>query len=416
MSGIILGKWHGRILQSQESHVLLCGLTGSGKDRGVNLPTTLSWPHSMVILDVKDGGENYAVCANARRQLGPVYRFAPSMREAHGFNVLDGVRVGEPEAFRDAALIAQSLTAPLVRHEGTTDSGQFFAVWGQTVLRTLILHGCVAHPGACSLAGLAGEMTATADCLTALTQSPDAEVRQMGQRLQAMAKGAEKQFDGIWDQALKALDCYQDPLIAYHTGQSDFSPLELQYGPQPVTLYLTANAPTEMQYLYPVYRTVVETLMHHLMQQPRDVPRRPLLWLLNEFPVLGYMGFLEEAPSLARSYHMRFLLPCQDTGQLFGVFGHYTPLWANCATRVFQSPMSDETADRVVHMLGPETVETATESYGRQGRSRSQHFTGRPLLTISEVLGLPLDREIVWGRGCPHPILADKLRWDVDRF
>jgi type IV secretion system protein VirD4 len=141
--------------------------------------------------------------------------------------------------------------------------------------------------------------------------------------------------------------------------------------------------------------------------------------LLNEFPELGYMDILERAPAHARSYRIRFLIVIQDLSQLFSTYGHDTPLWGNLATKVFHGPVHDENAARMERMLGPETVEvmSRTKHHGRGARhSTSTHAVARPLMTQAEILGLPAEEEIIWAQGCPHPVLAQKVRHWVDRY
>lgn len=414
-SGVILGLFRGRVLRAGRGHVLVCGPTGSGKDVGTNFPTTLRWPGSVVILDIKDGGENYHLCAAARP--GVVYKFAPTMRQSHCLNVLDFVRLKTPEEYKDVSLIIESHCAPQQRHHLSTDSGQYFVRQAANALRSLTLHVLYTQPKK-SMAGVLEYMSNARAVVQSMSNSPVPIVRQDGVRLADMQKRAPKQFEGIWDQAMSSLDIYRDPLVAAHTETSDFSLADLESNGAPATLYLVANAPTEMQYLYPLFRTVLQLYVHYWMERQVDAAYDETLLLLNEFPTLGYMAPIESAISVARSYGLRFCISVQDLGQLFDVYGENTPLWGNCTVKVFHPPTNDKTAARMSRMLGPQTVTTVGESTGSGwGRhTRSTHNTARPLLTEAEVLGLPSDGEIIWAQGCGFPIYATKLRYYADRY
>ena len=365
----------------------------------------------MIVVDVKDGGENYQQCCVDRP--GTVYRFAPTLPGSHRLNLLAHIDAETPEAFREVAILAESFLAPRQRGVRPSDSGEYFRQQAASALRDVTLHSLhtLAQP---SFPAVLAHMAVPKPLLAAMRQSPTPCIRATGERLYDMMQHAERQFAGIWDTAVGALDLFKDPVIARCSTASDFALTALQRGEYPVTLYLGANAPTELTYLAPLFRAVLQSTLHQLMTTAGE--RRELLWLLNEFPTLGYMPVLEQALAVARSYQMRFLLVVQDLGQLWQVFGQETPLWGNCGVKLFHGPSNDLTAKRMSEMLGPETVASAGHStQGLWGnRTRSQHDAGRPLLTPAEVLGLPTDTAIVWADGCPHPILVTKC-WEEAR-
>jgi type IV secretion system protein VirD4 len=50
---------------------------------GIVIPTLLSWPHSVLIHDLK--GENWALTAGARKRMGQLcLKFAPASAESDG--------------------------------------------------------------------------------------------------------------------------------------------------------------------------------------------------------------------------------------------------------------------------------------------------------------------------------------------
>jgi type IV secretion system protein VirD4 len=256
-------------------------------------------------------------------------------------------------------------------------------------------------------------------CCKAMSKHPHPEVKNQGSRLLALMKHAERQFAGEWGTGQDALDIFSDPMIAMATARSDFRLVDLQYGKRPMTLYLGAESVTDLLHLYPLFRSVLQATYYQLTSIQTYVRRRhELLMLLNEFPQLGYMDILEQAPAHARSFGIRFLIVIQDIAQLFSTYGRDTAIWGNIATKVFHGPVHDETALRMERMLGPETVEvTSTHTNrGRVGRSRSTHPTARSLMTQAEILGMGEDQEMIWVQGCPHPVLARKIRYWHDRY
>ena len=417
--GIILGKVRGKVLRVSHGNVLLCGPPGSGKDWGTNFPTTRTWPHSAIIADVKDQGENFETCGAVRANLGPVYRFAPAMRQSHCINLLDAVRVGYPEEFQDVTFLVKSLLAPPVKHEVRTDTGGFFGPLEETILRGVLLY--VLHYAPDDKRHLSYALTLMADaaaCLAHMHGAAHQEVQRVGLRLTSMLQESPRQFTGAWDGALRGLQMFRDPLVAAHTSTSDFRLIDLQYGDVPVTLYLIAEAPTQMGFLYPIFRAVMELTLHLLETVPVRYrhKRHELLWLLNECPAFGYMPLIEEAPATARSYGMQFLVCVQNLEQLWQVFGRQTPLWGNLSTQVFHAPGNPETAQRLSQILDKKTVYATSQSIGGGRKGRTTHPHGRDLMTPAEVHGLPTSDLLIFTRACAHPIRAQKLRYDTDRY
>ena len=291
------------------------------------------------------------------------------------YNLLSGVRVGQPEEFRDVTVLVEGLLAPKKRGQLSTDSGAFFEHRGISALRAVLLYVLHTMPtGQVSLADCHQRMANPAPLLQAMLGARHPEVRQQATRLQQLMTRGERQFEGEWGTAQGVLDLFGDPLIARHTAQSDFRLMDLQYGPTPMTLYLGAEGTTDLQYLYPLYRSLLQLMYRQLSSvgQRYAAKRWPLLVLLNEFPQLGYMKVLEEVPAVSRSTNLWFVLVIQDLEQLWSTYGRDTPLWGNLGVQVFHAPNNDLTAKRLSDMLGPTTITVESISQGDR-RSRSRH-------------------------------------------
>jgi type IV secretion system protein VirD4 len=89
--GIIVGQHAGRYLVFGGSqHVIMSAPTRSGKGVGIAIPNLLSWPDSVVVLDVKQ--ENHAITSRYRNVCGgqPCYLFNPAATDyrTHRYNPL----------------------------------------------------------------------------------------------------------------------------------------------------------------------------------------------------------------------------------------------------------------------------------------------------------------------------------------
>ena len=173
-----------------------------------------------------------------------------------------------------------------------------------------------------------------------------------------------------------------------------------------MTLYLGAETPEDLGYLYPLYRLFLQST-YRVLTTTVGARRRPLTMLLNEFNELRWMDILERAPAHARSAQIWFILVVQDLEQLFTTYGYDTPLWGNLRVKIFHAPDShDGTAKRLSQMLGKQTISVVSTTNGER-RSRTHHATSRELLTIDEVMGLGPEQVVVWA-GLDHPLLLKK--------
>ena len=99
-----------RIKREDLKHVLTCAPTGAGKGIGCAIPNLLEYPGSVFCLDVK--GENFAVTARRRGDLGQVFAIDPfgvTGKESASVNPLAWFDVDSPECVSDSASLAESL-------------------------------------------------------------------------------------------------------------------------------------------------------------------------------------------------------------------------------------------------------------------------------------------------------------------
>ena len=68
----------------------------------------MDFKYSIITIDPK--GENYEITAGYRLKFNYVYKYSPVSKDTLRFNVMD--EISEDNAFRDANMIAQILTAP----------------------------------------------------------------------------------------------------------------------------------------------------------------------------------------------------------------------------------------------------------------------------------------------------------------
>jgi type IV secretion system protein VirD4 len=440
--GVIVGRCKGQImLDDSEMHMLLCGPTRGGrfgqrwggKGTGVIIPTLLclahlggwqaAWPESAIVTDPKDG-ETVDATAPGRKAAGQrVAIFCPHRSPQVRINVRDFIRLKTPHECADATTIAQSLTAPekMARESATS---LHFRELATLLLTAALLHVCYTVRQA-SLAALWRFLTQQQEdlhqCLAVMrqTQHSSQGIHQAIFSLTSAIKNitGDRELSSVWSTAIRPLVLFNDPLVAASTDTSTLDLHDLQYGPDPVTLYLVAESPRALERLHPLYRVILDVAMARLMQHPTRTWRHRLLFVGDELPAYGYIRAIEKGAADMAGYGMKLLAVTQDLAMLEEVYGERSALWGNTDVKIFQAPTNDYTAKRISeNLMGRGTMVNPVEQRqaGVLGRHAvSLQHVARALLTPDEVMELDPRKEIVRLSGM-KPILCERVNYRRD--
>ncbi len=164
-----------------------------------------------------------------------------------------------------------------------------------------------------------------------------------------------------------------------------------------------------------VIRVLVGSMFRAMLTQERPKGSKPVLFVLDEVDLLGYMSALEEARDRGRKYGISLMLLYQSVGQLEKHFSKKSATaWFDSAAIVsYAAIKSPETAKRVSEQCGETTVEvegSSTQSSWRdgvfpslspQGRNTRSISLQKPLILPHEVRQMRSDEQIVLVRGKP---------------
>jgi type IV secretion system protein VirD4 len=432
------------------------------------IPTLLHWTSSVVVLDIK--GELWHLTADHRRRvlgqtclrldLAAISGGAGS--GAAAFNPLLLVPRGPGDVKH-----AQSVADVLVDPEGRDQPRTFWEQSAHALLTAVILHvvysgeiGAGGESGGCGVAGggapADGERTLAAcahllsdprrplqetlEALLVTHHDPrlvqgwrDPHTGEMSHTHPVVAAAARSLLDmdprtssGIVATAQAHLSLFRDPVLAANTARSDFMPLDLVQGERPISLYLTL-APADLDRLRGPIRLVLNQLCRALTERldfetdsGRPAGRRPLLLLLDEFPVLGKLDFFGRAMAYLRGYGIRVYLSIQSLAQLHEIYGRHQSITANCPVQIAFAPADLETAELLSRMLGQTTVHLAKRSLngaplvlGPRRHTLSVQEVARPLLTAEEVRRLPDGEAVVFVAG-HAPVRGRRVAYFAD--
>lgn len=414
-------------------HIAALAPTRSGKGVGLVVPTLLSWPHSVFVLDRK--GENYAMTAGWRREHADnvVLRFDPAEPgQGCAWNPIAEIRHRTRYQVSDT----QNVALMVVDDDGRGIAGDHFRTAAFELLVGLMLHalykgesvgrvpclqdcahmltgvGDFAAPDTDAefaedaegdpkaLAGLFEEMR---DVALPTNEPADSEARLIisgvGRR---MLGTPARELGSIISTANNALSLYRDPIVGENTSHSDFKVADLMNHDKPVSLFFITT-PRNADRMRPLARLLLTQIVLSLADRmefdqgrSKTTHKHRLLLLLDEFPTLGKLEVFESALAYIAGYGMKAYLIMQDVQQLYKAYTPNESIISNCHVRVAYAPNKVETAEWMSKMTGQTTVvkeqiSTSGKRFGvvLEQVSRSYQEVQRPLMTTDEIMRLP---------------------------
>jgi type IV secretion system protein VirD4 len=418
--GLILGVGgKGSLLRfAEQGNALVVGASRSKKGVSVVIPNLLTWPGSMVVTDPK--GENYAVTARARRQLGQqAVSFSPlGPAPSWAFNPLDWVRPGE-DMVDDVATIASAIV-PL----NPKDPGSHWEQTARILLRGFMAHAIAAEPPELRHLGTVHDyFSLGALQFESLLEKMAASSEGYGLPRKAanllLGCGADERGSHL-STCRRMLAFLENPKLQRALSKSEFSMEALLEG----RLSLYIGIPQErMEQYRGLLRLFAVLPMETVMRAKRRPRGGDLLLMLDEAAQFGYLEQVEAALSIAGGVGIKSVVVFQDKGQIKKSYPN-EQLFLSTAVQVWLGGgIADlDTAKYVSERLGKKTVYQGnistsqsqstgfSKSNSSASMSESVSETGRSLLTPDEVLNLDAGRSIVFVRGVP-PLQPKKAEY-----
>jgi type IV secretion system protein VirD4 len=442
ISGRVLGRFAGRYLTyNGVEHAIIVGASRSGKGAGHVVPTLVAWPQSAFIYDRK--GELWHITADHRKRFSHVFYFAPTDPNTVRWNPLFEVRKGVME-IADIQNVVGILVDPLGRKAGDLN------FWDQSAtdfFTAVILHVLYSEPDERKNLAQVRRLLINIDpTLHAMKHTqhrfkPDFHASDgltkdgRGEPIpethpevllgaNALDSMDERVKSNVLATCRASLTLWADPLVEYATSWSDFSIGDLVCAEAPVSFYIiTPQAHADrLAFLVRVFtRQTINSLMeseHFDSRRRRKLHR--LLLLLDEFPKLGSLPFLENAMGEMAGYGITAHLICQSFNDVFSKYGDKTPLFDNMHITAAFATSEPTSIEKVTRRAGKalemrESFSDPRTIFGRAHRSTSQSEQQRYILSEEDVRGLDDRKQFLFVNNA-KPILADKIRYYEESF
>ena len=412
--GILIGKRGSTFLRNDEpAHVTVAAPTRSGKGVGIVIPNLLSWPDSVVVLDIKH--ENHEITSGFRGRHQPVFKWSPMDDEglSHCYNPLDMVRQDIGHRVSDMQLLA-TILLPQPPHADP--------MW-QNEARDLFLGLALLVMDDPEVPSTIGEIYRTLKSDADLADVAEFVINEYGDSLDPNCRmslanfmnKAPKERSGVKSNLTSALGLWANPVIDAATSRSDFTFEGLRRRPTSIYVGVKQN---QLQAMAPLIRLFFQQCVSIL---GRDLPgpdeNHEVLLLIDEFASLGRMEVIESALAFLAGYKVRLLLIVQGLGQLQDLYDKGAEnILQNSAVQVFFAANDETTATYVSKRLGTKTITVRSQSDpgGFNWSTKTTSAASRDLMLPEQVRQLKDTKEIVFKEGA-RPVMADKIRYYRDR-
>jgi type IV secretion system protein VirD4 len=420
-----------KIVVSGLYNTLLAAPTRSGKGVSNVIPTLLSYPGSVIVLDFK--GENFDMTSGFRSKFGKVYRWAP-MGDAHRFNPLMEIRPGD-DAFSDANLIADILTTPA--SGGGDATSDHFITAAKEFLTALILHCLCSDWPDKTLSGCrkfisqidpedADNEKYIYDLMINAVHCTDEIHEQVVEGASNQRKRPDKEAGSVLSTVNNALAVFADVHIKRNTSNHEFCLDEFEKTSVPVSLYITIPY-SDVRRISPLIRMFVLLMSRRFTGGETKATNRkfkiPVLFILDEFDKLGKMEELHQNMGIHNGYGIQYFLIFQSVNQLNELYGKNHSFLAHCRNSLFFAPGNEwESAEFISKVCGKESFLKMNDSYsggrggvGYENRSASQNEQERNLINPDEVMKIPFNSFILLTQNSP-PYLGKKNVYYNDKI
>jgi type IV secretion system protein VirD4 len=341
-----------RITYDGTAHLMTIAPTGTGKGRGVVIPTLLTYPGSVVVLDPK--GENYQVTARARREMGQhVIRLNPfgvNGEESDAFNLMDVFDLPGIDIETEAQLMAELFS------QGNRGSKEPF--WDLTAC--MLLAGVIGY-----VATALPREERNFESVRKALFGDDAMYQlavildTFGSKIPKASYHQIAAFLAMPDQntrpsVLATVHAYLSPFLSDDairaTSTSSFSLNDFRDG-QPISIYIIVP-PDKLVSHRALLKLWIGVLLKTITSR-EVIPDQQTLFLLDEAGQLGYFAYLYSIITLCRGYGLKCWTIWQDFQQLESNYPFdWQTLMNNCGALQFFGSKNVQIARKIEEVTG----------------------------------------------------------------
>ncbi len=417
--GMILGLWKGQYLRTEDYlSVIFLAPPDSRKSTGLIMPNLYSCGDSMMVYDVKF--DLFNETSKRRAEFSKVLRFSPATDDSVRFNPLSKQVIGEywDDIVGDVERLA-TIIYPLQKGQdshwvnGARIAFVFFALIdihdkGETSIPTV-------RSNALKTASFILEDDSGKEVIAEGTKGWIASFLDENENdlpEQILLRGNDllgrpvKELGSIFSTFSTGLDGFADSRCSRAFSACDFSPETLRK--ERTTVYICVSDKDSRRFATPI-RILLETFNSHFLSTKPASSELGITNLLDEFPRLGRMDVIVDAPALQRSNRVRTIFCAQAESQVSEIYGKekLQTLQNSCAFTIYSAQNDTQLNKKIAEACGQHTVIKPSESRSGGKTTKSKSNEKMPLILPQEVGALPVGEIIIHRQGfLDRPIRA----------
>ncbi len=352
------------ILDTGEGHIVTIAPTGAGKGTGCIIPALLRYTGPVVVVDPK--GENYAVTAERRRELGQeVILLDPfnitGAETRHRFNPLDLTDPSSERFVEDVATLSTLIASP---GENAIRNDYFWSTMGKALVSAAIIDVLtMSDSDNATLTAARNLINSPVEYLKERAEqwqtSGSYELRQLTSLLQIPA---DETLGGYVAYAINHLDFLKGDQMTEHLSSSDLD-LNKVYDGSPLSIYLVLP-PDKLESHSSLLRLWIGTIITVITRR-RKQPATHTLLLIDEAAQLGTMPQLRQAITLLRGYGVRIWTFWQDISQLKNLYPNdWETILNNCRIQQYFGATTGIAAQAISYVSGYGTAHDVMDLEG----------------------------------------------------
>ncbi len=360
------------LLYSGDGHLMTIAPTGAGKGVGVIVPNLLTYPGSVIAVDIK--GELTQVTARRRREMGqqvvvldPFGLVSDEENPSDGLNPFDLFKLPNADPESDAEMLACQFA---VDHSFSTD--RYWDDTGKGLTAGLIAHlatgGDEAERNPSALRKLLYMDDLDYNIASWLDKGDVKNSLARDEFVAYLSAPSDKTRPCIRTTACTYMKCLGSEVVSKAMERSTFDLQALMNG-EPVTIYLVIP-PEKLESHRAVLRAWIATLLTAVLRRSR-LPDMRTLFIVDEAAQLGEMPLLRTAMTLLRGYGLQCWTFWQDLGQLRNLYpDDWTTMVSNSAAmQAFGLPRHGTARTAWLEVLGEEALDLPKMPYGEMAVS-----------------------------------------------
>lgn len=425
--GLLLGWSRNRkkiFCNTEDTHSLIIGSTRCGKSRHVVLPSIgLSALAGESMINVDPKGELYLYTRPFLEKLGyeviAIDFIEPAKSNHYNFvqPVLDAVNQGD---LSRAVTCAQDISTLLVPDKEHASIDPIWSMGERAIITVAILVVCILFddPRWQNLSNarnfiakmcVPGPRNEPAPIVGYLNQLPDDSPMRTALDIARIAP--DKMQCSFYASALTTLGVFADTNIHSMTAMTDFD--HLATGDRKRAIFIII--PPEKATYYPIASLFVFQQYQLLVQNAREHGnrlKRRVEFFCDEFGNFAKIPDMDKAITIGGGLGCRFHLFVQDMNQIYDKYGERLgkTMVGNCETWIYLHSDNLDTIQEIVKKLDKYTIKSPSVSSSANGQgSASFNYTGRDLLTVSEVQKIRRPWQLVMSRADPVVMYAPDI-------